>query len=173
MIKALFTLLFIFNTFLLSAQAEYETSKDSQDPYAKILRGTINKYLVQNDTAFKWYAPNQQSYHPDSAVINALAKVKSEKLQLVIFGGTWCEDTQFILPKLFKLQEMSGVPDENITFFGVNRKKLALGHIAEALGITNVPTIIVLKNGKELGRVVEYGKTGKWDQELSEIINKN
>jgi hypothetical protein len=34
-----------------------------------------------------------------------------------------------------------------------------------------VPTIIVYKNGKELGRVVEYGKYGVFDKELAEIIN--
>ena len=55
----------------------------------------------------------------------------------------------------------------------VNRDKKALGHIAEAFGIINVPTIIVMKDGKELGRVVEYGKTGKWDNELAEIVNAN
>jgi hypothetical protein len=35
----------------------------------------------------------------------------------------------------------------------------------------NVPTIIVLKDGKEIGRVVEYGKTGMFDKELGEIIS--
>ena len=40
----------------------------------------------------------------------------------------WCsaapgEDTQFILPKFFKIQEKSGVPDEAVTFFAVNRDK--------------------------------------------------
>ena len=39
------------------------------------------------------------------------------------------------------------------------------------MNITNVPTIIVMKNGKEIGRVVEYGKTGKWDKELAEIVS--
>jgi hypothetical protein len=34
-----------------------------------------------------------------------------------------------------------------------------------------VPTIIVLKQGKELGRVVEYGKYGVFDKELGEIIS--
>jgi len=77
-----------------------------------------------------------------------------------------------IVPQFFKLQEMSGVPDSLITFFGVNRKKKSLEGIAEAFGITNVPTIIVMKNGKEIGRVVEYGKKGQWDKELAEIIRQ-
>ena len=46
-----------------------------------------------------------------------------------------------------------------------------LGNIADAFKITNVPTIIVMKDGKEVGRVIEYGKTGKWDEELAELLN--
>ena len=131
----------------------------------------INKYLVQNDTSFRWYNTNQKFYAPDSSTLNAFGRTRG-KLQFVLFGGTWCEDTQFILPQFFKLQEMSGVPDSVVTFFGVNRDKKSLANIADAFGIINVPTIIVMKNGKELGRVVEYGKTGKWDKELAEIIKQ-
>jgi thiol-disulfide isomerase/thioredoxin len=156
------------------AQSEYEITKDPENKQVKVYRGTINKYLVQNDTLFtKWYSPNYNAYAPDPSVLGILAKEKVRQLQFVVFGGTWCEDTQFILPRFFKLQEMSGVPDNNITLFGVNRDKKALGHIAEAFGIINVPTIIVMKDGKELGRVVEYGKTGKWDNELAAIVNAN
>ena len=88
-----------------------------------------------------------------------------------MFGGTWCEDTQFVLPKFFKLQEMSGVADTAITFFGVNRAKKSLASIADAFNVINVPTIIIMKDGKEAGRIVEYGKTGKWDKELADILN--
>jgi len=171
--KTLFTFLLISSSYLLTAQSGYEISKDPGYPGTKILTGTIDKKLVKNDTTFKWYAPNQQSYKPDTAIVHSFAKIKGAKMQLVIFGGTWCEDTQNILPKIFKLQEMGGVPEENITLFGVNTKKQTLGNITSALSITNVPTIIVFKDGKELGRVVEYGKTGKWDKELAEIINLN
>ena len=153
----------------LQAQAQYEISRDTKHPEIKVLRGIINKYLVQNDTAFNWYSYNQSIYGPDTATLNVFERTKG-KMQFVLFGGTWCEDTQFILPRFFKLQEMSGVADSMITFFGVNREKKSLGNIAEAFGITNVPTIIVMKDGKELGRVIEYGKTGKWDKELAEII---
>ncbi len=159
----------VFSTSAFS-QAQYEISKDEKHSDELILRGIINKYLVQNDTAYgKWYRTSYNMYTPDTAILSAFEKYKS-KVQFVIFGGTWCEDTQFVLPKFFKLQEKSGVPDNAITFFAVNRAKKSLGSIAEAFGVVNVPTIIVMKDGKEVGRVVEYGKTGKWDKELADFV---
>lgn len=167
-ITFLFCALFATNAF---AQAQYEASQDEKHPEVKVVRGLVNKYLIQNDTAFKWYAPSQGFYNPDTATLNAFERAKG-KYQFVVFGGTWCEDTQFILPKFFKLQEKSGLPDDAITLFGVNRAKNALGNIARAFNITLVPTIIVMQEGKEIGRVTEYGKTGKWDKELAAILNQ-
>lgn len=171
MMKILFTLILLCASYLVNAQAQYEISRDPKHPEVKVLRGFINKYLVQNDTSFAWYNANQRFYKPDSSTLNAFERTKG-KLQFILFGGTWCEDTQFILPQFFKLQEMSGVPDSMVTFLGVNRQKKSMANISEAFGITNVPTIIVMKDGKEMGRVIEYGKTGKWDKELAEILNK-
>lgn len=169
--KITITCVFILLCFFSRAQ-QYEISQDPKHPEVKVLRGIINKYLVQNDSGYKWYAANQKFYKPDSTILNTFEKNRG-KLQFVLFGGTWCEDTQFILPQFFKIQEMSGVPDSTITFFGVNRDKKTLSNISDAFGITNVPAIIVMKNGKEMGRVVEYGKTGKWDKELAAIINES
>jgi thiol-disulfide isomerase/thioredoxin len=166
-----FTALICITAGTASAQAQYEISTAERHSGQKVLRGIINKYLVMNDPAFQWYNANQTAYTPDTAILSAMERSKG-KVQFVVFGGTWCEDTQFILPKFFKLQEMSGLSDDQFTFFGVNEAKKSLGHIAEAFGITNVPTIIVMKDNKETGRVVEYGKTGKWDKELAEILAK-
>ena len=152
-------------------QAQYEILKDEKHPEQHILRGIINKYLVQNDGSYNWYNSSAGSYRPDTATLSAFEKAKG-KVQFIVFGGTWCEDTQFILPKFFKLQEMSGVEDSKVTFFGVNREKKCLASISDAFNIINVPTIIVMKDGKEMGRVVEYGTTGKWDKELADILNK-
>jgi thiol-disulfide isomerase/thioredoxin len=153
-----------------TAQTPYTSTID--DRKVTILNGIITKYAIENNSAFtSWYGPNQSSYKPNVAVLNAMEAAK-EKVQYVIFGGTWCEDTQFILPKFFKLQEQAGVSDNSISFYGVDRKKKTLGNLADAFKITNVPTIIVMKNGMEIGRVVEYGKAGKWDEELAEIIKR-
>lgn len=153
----------------VSAQAQYEISKDPKHPEQHIMRGIVNKYLVQNDSTYNWFNSSQNGYKPDTATLNAFERAK-DKVQFVVFGGTWCEDTQFILPKFFKLQEMSGVKDTMISFFAVNREKKSLASIADAFNIKNVPTIIVMKEGKEVGRVVEYGKTGQWDKELAALL---
>ena len=151
------------------SQTQYQVIGDSNHPETKILKGIITKDLIKNDTAFKWYATNQKSYAtPDSAIVAVLKKDSAVKY--IVFGGTWCDDTRVILPKFFLLQEKAGIADSRITFFGVDRKKETVGNITSAMNITNVPTIIVMKNGKEIGRVVEYGKTGKWDKELADII---
>ena len=165
--------IFLLFTMAATAQDGYTITKDVNNGGGNILTGIINKQLLQTDANFKkWYTPSQNEYKPDSTVVAAFKKAITQKLQFVIFGGTWCEDTQFILPRFFKLQEIAAIPDNNITFFGVNRSKKTLGNVADAFSIVNVPTIIIMKDGKELGRVVEYGKTGKWDVELGEIIGK-
>ena len=41
------------------------------------------------------------------------------------------------------------------------------------MNIINVPTVMVMKEGKEVGRVVEYGHYGMVEKELAEIADKN
>lgn len=161
---------FLFYYQPVIAQTGFETSPDTKHPELKVMRGSISKQVLINDTSFTWYAANQKYYYPDSALINTFKN--NSNLYFIVFGGTWCEDTQVIIPKFFKLQEMSGLPEDHIAIFGVNREYKSLGYVAEAMAVKNVPTIIVMKDGKELGRVVEYGKTGMWDKELAEIINQ-
>lgn len=170
--KGLIFCFLLFTFYFSFSQGQYEISQDTKHPEIKVFKGIINKYLIQNDTSFKWYAANYKFYKGnDTATLNALEKNK-HTVSYIVFGGTWCEDTQMILPQFFRLQEMAGVPDKAISFFGVTRDKQTLGNLANALNITNVPTIIVMKDGKELGRVVEYGKTGKSDKELADILPK-
>ena len=113
---------------------------------------------------------------PDSATSDADAVAafsnNKDKIFFLIFGGTWCEDTHFILPKFYKIQEASGFPEKRITVFALDHKMATTGNLAKALNITHTPTIVVMKDGKELGRIVEYGKSGHWEKELTEIINQ-
>ena len=93
------------------------------------------------------------------------------KFQIVVFFGTWCEDSQNLLPVFFRLVDKSAYPAANITLIGTERGKMTLNSIRTAFNITNTPTFIVMKDGKEIGRVVEYGKYGQMDKELGEIVS--
>jgi len=136
----------------------------------KIFKGFLTREAVQNDTSFKWYAENLKGYTPHAGAIEGLKK-NADSIQLLTFLGTWCSDSRFIIPKFFALTDAAGFSQDKITLIGVDRAKKTHGHLTEALNIKNVPTIIVLKNGIEMGRVVEYGKYGVFDKELGEILN--
>jgi hypothetical protein len=157
-----------FLHFLVNAQTPYTISPDEKTG-GLAYKGVINKYTLQNNLTFNWYAANQSGYTPESKILTAFESAKSS-IHFILFGGTWCDDTQYILSRFFKIQELSGFPDSSVSFFGVDRDKKTIGNVSNAFNITNVPTIIVMKEGKEIGRVVEYGKTGKWDAELAEMI---
>ena len=151
----------------------YEILKDSLHLHQKILKGIISKSDLENEPAYnKWYTESQKIYPvPNDDAVKGMRNNK-DNVNIVIFGGTWCEDSQFVLPKFFKMQEASGFPEDRITMYAVDRNKETTGTIAEDYHITNIPTIIVMKDGKEAGRVVEYGKTGKWDQEFADIFSE-
>jgi thiol-disulfide isomerase/thioredoxin len=138
-------------------------------PNEKSLKGIISREVLLTDTSFHWYAENLKGYTPNASALAGLKKQK-DSIQLLVFMGTWCEDSQNIIPKFFSLTDAAGFPQDHISLIGVDRQKKTFSHLAEALNITNVPTIMVMKNGKEMGRVVEFGKYGLFDMELGEII---
>ena len=157
---------------IFSAQIVFAQTEISQDANGnKVLKGFITKQELATDSSFKWFAQNQQEYTPDQNALQLL-RANRDSINIVAFGGTWCGDTKFILPKFFVLADAAGVSQDHITLLGVDHNKKTIQHLSEAFGITNVPTIIVMKNGKELGRVVEYGHTGLFDKDLAEILAK-
>lgn len=165
--KTLFLCLLVILATSVRAQKTYTETIDANG--GKIMTGILSKEVLQYEPGFKWFAQNQQGYTPPAEAVEAFRK-NGDKIQIICFGGTWCEDTQNILPKFFSLITTAGFSQSRLTLIGVNRAKKTYGALAEALGITNVPTFIVMKDGKEVGRVVEYGKTGYWDKELGQIV---
>jgi thiol-disulfide isomerase/thioredoxin len=151
----------------LLAQTTYTVL--AERPNEKSYKGIISKEVLLADTTFKWYASNLTGYKPNASAVEGLQKNK-DSVQLLVFMGTWCEDSQNIIPKMFSLTDAAGFSNDRVTLIGVDRAKKTYSHLCEALNITNVPTIMVMKNGKELGRVVEYGKSGSFDKDLGGVL---
>lgn len=176
-----FSFLLIANFILLScspakvataAKAEpelklYEVLKDRDS--SKMLKGILFKEQITQDTAFGWYAQNVKLTKPNADAVNAIA-TKADKICIIIFGGTWCEDTHQLLPKYLSLLEAAKFPEDRLTLVAVDRAKTTVGNLHKLFNITNVPTCIVLKDGKEVGRIIEFGKTTFVDKELGELV---
>lgn len=137
----------------------------------KIVRGFLTKRDLVTDTSFRWFAENQKGYTPNADAVQALRTYK-DSVNIIAFGGTWCGDTKHILPQFYATADAAGFSPDRITLIGVDRNKKTIQNLSEAFGITNVPTFIIMKNGKEVGRVVEYGNYGLPDKEVGELVAK-
>ncbi len=168
-IKYTIAIALTLTTYTMQAQKTYTETIETNG--TKIMQGMLSKEVLQYEPTFTWYAANEKNYTPNASAVAAL-KANGSKVQLIIFGGTWCDDTKAILPKLYLLLTAAGYNQAQLTLWGVDRAKHTYGNLSQALGITNVPTCIVMQAGKELGRVIEYGTTGQWDKELGDIISK-
>ena len=164
-------ILFISISFLAlqSAFAQLEVTRDAING-SKVLKGFISVRDLATDTAFTWFIENQKSYVPEQSALKAFRSYK-DSVNIIAFTGTWCSDSKVILPKFFKLADVAGFSQDRITMLGVDRNKKTIQHLSEAFNVTHVPTFIVMKNGQEIGRVVEYGKYGVFEKELGEIMS--
>ncbi|TWI83524.1 thioredoxin [Lacibacter cauensis] len=168
--KFLFAVLLLTTSLQLSAQVQYETSKDPENGL-KTLKGILSPEILQNDEAFTWMKNDISWYKPNADCVANLTAVK-DTVQFIVFIGTWCEDSHNVYPQFLKLLNQVGFDKKRLTIVGVDRNKTTLGSLCQALNVTKAPTILVLKAGKEIGRVEEYGKYGVYDKELAEVLAK-
>lgn len=144
----------------------YQVSYDSKN--RKVLRGLISRADIENDTAFSWFKKNYNLGKPDANAVAAF-KQHAKDFQMLVFAGTWCPDTQNLLPEFYRLTDAAGYADSNITIIGVDDAKTTLNHMEKTFHLVDVPTFIVMKNGKEVSRVIEYGESGEAMKELGKI----
>ncbi len=171
------TILFIFffscktqnaSTKSSNAFRAYQISYDAKG--RKVLRGLISRADIENDTAFSWFKKNYNLGRPDASAVAAF-KQHAGDFQMLIFGGTWCPDTQNLLPQFYRVADAAGFADSSITLIGVDNDKTTFDNLHKTFHLIDVPTFIVMKNGKEVGRVVEYGESGDAMNELGKIVS--
>ena len=152
-----------------SAQS-FEVTKDRTG--RKMLKGFVTDSVLKADTSsFKWFEENERVYNPSDVTIKSFTD-KKDSVTFMVFFGTWCPDSHYVIPRFYKIAGLAGIDKNKITLFALDRTKNDAAHFAANFNIQHVPTIIILKDGKEKGRVVEYGATGRFDEELVSILNK-
>ncbi len=134
---------------------------------SKMIVGTAQRSVL-HDAAFDWFDKGYNAYKPAAAPLSVI-KGQAASLHVVVFGGTWCDDTHELLPKFYKVADAADIKDAQITLHLVNRDKKTKDGSADKYKITNVPTYIVLKGDKEIGRITESVKKSM-EADLAEIL---
>ena len=146
----------------------YSVSKDSANG-SQVFNGVLTLGDLNGELTFDWMKKGFSEYKPNDK-ITPLLKDNLSKYNLIVFLGTWCDDSHYWVPKLAKLLAEINYPENQLSMYGVDRAKTTKGHENVQYGITFVPTIIVLKDGIEAGRITESPHNGL-EADLLEIIS--
>jgi hypothetical protein len=152
--KAIFLAFLVFAS--CSSQNGLMVKRDKDG--SKMLVGISDKGTLMRDKAFAWFKEGYDVYKPDSASVRAI-NLQAPSLHIEVFGGTWCSDTHELLPGFYRVMDAAGITDAQISLHLVNRDKKTKDGSSDRYQITNVPTFIILKGDKQLGRVVESART--------------
>ncbi len=120
--------------------------------------------------AFPWFEKNFQAYIPDSQIVQNI-KGKWDEVCVLIVLGTWCPDSRREVPRFYRIAEETELSFSKIELYGVDRDKMGTDATPGIYGIERVPTFIFLKNGKEIGRIVESPSTAL-ENDILEILSR-
>ena len=122
-----------------------------------ILLGEINWEGLTKPSYVEWFNPNYLNYQVDAASLEAVATEVSD-IRVVMFMGTWCEDSQLQVPQFYKILDDINFDINKMTVFAIDRSDdgLVVPEKYSEYGIVNVPTFIFYRSEKEIGRITEY-----------------
>jgi hypothetical protein len=139
----------------------------------KMLLGTQTLNQFQKEPYDSWYKEEHDNYAFDEDALKELKKAKIGSYNITIFLGTWCSDSHREFPRFIKILEQLNYPMPKLTIIAVNRKKEAPSGEEGQFNIQKVPTFIISKYGKEIGRIIESPKSGWLEKDLVEILKKD
>ncbi|MEZ5045768.1 MAG: hypothetical protein R2831_02130 [Chitinophagaceae bacterium] len=164
----LFILLFHIS---MSMQAQDYVREIDKKTGQVLLRGQVSFDEIADETSCQWLYDGAKDYMPNEGITEQLNRMWGN-YQFVVFMGTWCEDTRMLLPAFYKTLLMSGVDMHAVKMYGVDRNKEALNIEHQLYNISRVPTIIIMHQYREVGRIVE-SVDGTIEETLLAIIEKD
>lgn len=153
----------------MTAQKGYTSFRD-KDTHELIYQGRLTFNDIVQEPEFKWLQERSAGYRPAKEPMEVLKTALGEYTMVVVMG-TWCSDTKDMLPKLYKVLKDAQYPLGQLTMFGLDHAKKGRNNEEETYAIETIPTIILQRDGKEIGRIAETVKKSV-EADLVEIIHE-
>ena len=131
------------------------------------------KYSWENwKVASEWKNFDAEQFVADEFLVSEISELsKVNNIKYLLFAGSWCGDSESEVPKIMKLIDKATLNDK-IEIWGLDRDKKEPNNTQLPYSILKVPTLIILKNSQEIGRIIEFPKSS-WDIDLYEILIKS
>ncbi len=157
--------MFLFMAVMINSCKENGISGDDNVITGQITRAQWND-LVRSDA---------DKYTPDSATLQQIQTLMdSGNYTFTMMAGTWSRDSRKELPKFFRLCDSLGIADQNLQLYCVNRHMQMSGGMMGMQNVTDlnkVPTMIIMKDGVEIGRIVDHPKES-WEKDMLNIMQQ-
>ena len=135
-------------------------------PDPQVLLGPVTREQVE-EAVPAWVQAGVEA-SPDLAAARALAAVPPGAAVTVLLG-TWCSDSRREISRLWRALDEIGATSGGgaggglpftLTYIGVDEAKREPAAAVAAAGLKDVPTLIVRRDGREVGRIVESSPHG-------------
>lgn len=117
------------------------------------LLGPIELNQLKQPPYSEWFTTEYENYKPFIKTTDQLKDLLQD-VEIKIFMGTWCSDSQMQVPAFFRILDAIDFNGE-LSIIAVDEDKITPSGSASKNGITYVPTFIFYKNGEEINRIVE------------------
>lgn len=143
------------------------------EQYGKVLLGKQTLSQFQQEPFKTWYDEEYANYETDKNTIALLKKSKElNKYGLTVFVGTWCGDSHREFPRLIKILKEVDYPLSKMKIVALSRRMESPESEELTYHVKKVPTIVVERYGREVGRIVEAPSTGFLEQDLYNLVKK-
>ncbi|MEO8499860.1 MAG: thioredoxin family protein, partial [Vicinamibacteria bacterium] len=127
-----------------------------------ILVGPVTRADLQTSPYAEWFDGQYSRYQPAASIVESL-RPRLAAVKVEAYFGTWCGDSRRQIPRLMRLLDMEGFDEARLSLIALSDRpmefKQAPGHPEAKRQVHRTPTIIVLKDGAEVGRIVETPAT--------------
>ena len=140
---------------------------DDQDKKERLVGKFTLQQILDHD---KEYADAAFIYIPDPEALAVFQDLK-EPVKILLFLRTDCPDCVREVPRFAKIIELAANDNIQVEAVAVNRMKSQPADLVKGWNLELVPTFIVIKDGKEIGRVVEKAED-KLEKDIAKLLKQ-
>ena len=122
------------------------------------LVGSVSRSELRVQPFSDWFDPQYSKYQASEALVADLGK-SMDGVSIEAYFGTWCGDSRRQIPRLIRILDLASVDESRLTLVALSDQQMQFKRSpmrSEAKRyIHRTPTIVVLRQGVEIGRIVE------------------